>query len=57
MTTWEYKVLETASEDDLNDVGLDGWELVGQLPVLMPSEDDEEEAQPVLVFKRPVETE
>lgn len=27
--TWEYRTSENLSEADLNELGLDGWELVG----------------------------
>lgn len=56
MARWEYMTLECASLDQLNHFGADGWELVGEIDVLLPDEEDagSEIEQRVLLFKRPI---
>lgn len=61
MTTWEYKIINIRSENyrldpnavgQLNDLGADGWELVGLTSVNFKSGATDNIA---LVFKRPAD--
>jgi hypothetical protein len=54
MPKWEYMAEECVNLEDLAALGNDGWELVAELPVLVPDPDvaGDEIAQPMLVFKR-----
>lgn len=49
---WEYMALDCAEIEELNHYGADGWDLVGQLDVMVPDEDDTQHAQRMLVLKR-----
>ena len=48
MQKWEYKVTDILSENELNEIGLQGWELVAIFAVSSYG------ASSSLVFKRPI---
>lgn len=58
MKQFEYMSLDCASVENLNDLGVEGWELVGKMELLLPDPNEptmEHEAL-VLVLKRRLES-